>query len=69
MKVKFLINAFEGGTLYKVGDIADIPDERVKDYGEYVEVIEEGKGYEEPPKDKMISKSKRKQVQGVKQEE
>ena len=57
MKVRFLINAFEGGTLYKIGDIADIPDKRVKDYGPDVEIIEE-KDIEKPPKNKMIKKPK-----------
>jgi len=57
MKVRFLINAFEGGTLYKIGDIADIPDKRVEDYGPYVEII---KSLDEPPKDKMVKFKKKK---------
>ena len=61
MKVRFLINAFEGGTLYKIGDIADIPDKRVKDYGHYVEII---KSLDEPPKNKMIKQSKKKKIMG-----
>lgn len=60
MKVRFLINAFEGGTLYKEGDIADLPEERVKAYGPYVEILEEEKALEEPPKDKMVRKKKEK---------
>ena len=63
MKVRFLINALEGGTLYKIGDIADIPDKRVKDYGPDVEIIEE-KDIEKPPKDKMIKKPKKKKIMG-----
>lgn len=41
MKVRFKICVFEGGCYYKAGDIADIPESRVKDYGQYVEVLEE----------------------------
>lgn len=59
MKVRFKICVFEGGCYYKAGDIADIPESRVKDYGQYVEVLEE-KALEEPPKDKMVHKSKKK---------
>ena len=60
MKVRFLINALEGGTLYKIGDIADIPDKRVKDYGPDVEIIEKEKSLDEPPKDKMVKSKKKK---------
>ncbi|NLH62498.1 MAG: hypothetical protein GX452_13950 [Ignavibacteriales bacterium] len=59
MKVKFMINAIEGGTLYKIGDIADIPETRVADYGPYVEIIVE-KSLDEPEKDKMVKKAKKK---------
>ena len=61
MKVRFLINALEGGTLYKIGDIADIPDKRVKDYGPDVEII---KSLDEPPKDKMVKQPKKKKIMG-----
>ncbi|NLH62458.1 MAG: hypothetical protein GX452_13750 [Ignavibacteriales bacterium] len=60
MKVRFLINAIEGGVYYKIGDIADIPESRVQDYGPYVEVVEEEKTLNEPPKDKMIRHAKKK---------
>ncbi len=53
MKVKAMINMFEGGTKRRPGDIFEVKDERVKQLGNDVEVIKT-KNVEKPPKNKMI---------------
>lgn len=61
MKVKAMINMFEGGTKRRPGDIFEVKDERVKQLGSDIEVVKEDikvievtKNLAESPKDKMI---------------
>ena len=53
MKVKAMINMFEGGTKRRPGDIFEVKDERVKQLGNDIEVVKT-KNIEKSPKDKMI---------------
>jgi len=53
VKVKAMINMFEGGTKRRPGDIFEVKDERVKQLGNDIEVVKT-KNIEKSPKDKMI---------------
>ncbi len=56
MKVKFLRNAYEKGMNYKIGEIAEIEDERAKvlEKTGIVQILSVPKAVEKPPKDKMV---------------
>jgi hypothetical protein len=61
MKVRFNANIFVRGQDFRAGEIYVIDDELAKWLEGFYEVIEE-KEIEEPPKDKMVKTSKKKEI-------
>ena len=62
MRVKFNANIFVRGQTFKQGEIYDIDDELTDWLKGLYEVVETEKEVEEPPKDKMVKTSKKKEM-------